>query len=168
MSHASAPGKRCHPRLFFGVTSWAMSIRKSPGFVVRTYSSYSRYNWDTSISHFKYLSFILWFHKTFTIDHFCSKKHGYIMFHPYDGSVKSWPKSQDLPACLFQLSATESASAVSGVPLLTMSSSVSLGTLGPQTPFQKEWDILRVWYHRIILKIHWIGWEICGVFFPIE
>ena len=59
---------------FFGVTSWAMSIRKSPGFVVRTYSSYSRYNWDTSISHFKYLSFILWFHKTFTIDHFCSKK----------------------------------------------------------------------------------------------
>ena len=99
---------------------------------------------------------------------FAAKKHGYIMFHPYDGSVKSWPKSQDLPPCLFQLSATESASAVSGVPLLTMSSSVSLGTLGPQTPFQKEWDILRVWYHRIILKIHWIGWEICGDFFPIE
>jgi len=29
--------------------------------------------------------------------------------------------TEDLPACLFQLSATESASAVSGVPLLTMS-----------------------------------------------
>ena len=44
MSHAITPGKRCHPRLLFGVTSWAISIRKSPGFVVRTYSSYSRYN----------------------------------------------------------------------------------------------------------------------------
>ena len=66
---------------------------------------------------------------------FLQLDHGYIMFHPYVW----W---QDLPACLFQLSATESASAVSGVPLLTMSSSVSLGTLGPQTPFQKEYWVL--------------------------
>jgi len=126
---------------------------------------------NTSISHFKHFSFILWFHKTFTIDHFCSKKpwlHHVPSLCLMVRSAKSWPKSQDLPACLFQLSATESASAVSGVPLLTMSSSVSLGTLGPQTPFQKEWDILRVWYSSIILKIHWIGREICGDFFPVE